>query len=102
METFPEDLEDADKDRILLKYPYKRLNGILVWAGLSAAKTSGELWRKLLTDERPVLEIGIFLKGKRIEHPLLGENGVVLKMNMSRTNGSATYITPPTTYQVGF
>ena len=109
METFPEKLEDIDKDRIVLKYPCKRSDDSLVWAGLLAAKTSVEMWRNLLSDGRSILEIGIFLKQEPVELPLLGENGVTLRVNFGQIQGNTTAflgspicITLPTTYQVCF
>jgi len=109
METFPEKLEDIDKDRIVLKYPCKRSDDSLVWAGLLAAKTSVEMWRNLLSDGQSILEIGIFLRPETVELPLLGENGVTLKVNFGQIQGNTTAflgspicITLPTTYQVYF
>jgi len=109
METFPEKLEDIDKDRIVLKYPCKRSDDSLVWAGLLAAKTSVEMWRNLLSDGRSILEIGIFLKREHFEPLLLGQNGVTLKVNFGQMKGNTTAligspncITLPTTYQVCF
>jgi len=109
METFPEKLEDIDKDRIVLKYPCKRSDDSLVWAGLLAAKTSVEMWQNLLSDGQSILEIGIFLRPETVELPLLGENGVTLKVNFGQIQGNTTAflgspicITLPTTYQVYF
>ena len=109
METFPKRLGDTDKDRILLKYRCKCSDDKVVWAGLLATRTSAEMWRSLLSDGHPILEIGVFLEGENVELPLLGEHGIALKMDFWRTKGTGVApiglhendIAPPTTYQVG-
>jgi len=95
--------------KIALKYPCKVHDGSTVWAGLLATKDSANIWSRLLSKQCEFLELGVFMG--ELDHdessfgpPLIGVNGVPLKMYFHRAKSSswthATHIAAPSTYTV--
>ena len=61
LSLFQKDI-DVDSGVIInLKYPYKWVDGSVIWASLGTAIDSSETWNRLLQHKSEIVEIGVFI-----------------------------------------